>query len=53
MTSEAEAQKAITMLNGSSFLSRNIVVSEAKPQEKRERGSRERSGFGGRRQGGR
>ncbi|HET6516527.1 MAG TPA: RNA-binding protein [Thermodesulfovibrionales bacterium] len=53
MSSESEAQKAISMFNGTSFLSRNIVVSEAKPQEKRERGPRERSGFGSRRPGGR
>jgi len=51
MSAEADAQKAITMFNGSSFLSRNIVVSEAKPQERRDRGPRERSGFGGKRQG--
>lgn len=53
MGSDADAQKAITMFNGSSFMSRNIVVSEAKPQEKRERGPRERSGFGDTRSGGR
>lgn len=57
MNSDSEAQKAITTLNGTSFLERNIVVSEAKPQERRERGgggSRDRGGFGGgRRSGGR
>ncbi|HAM53124.1 MAG TPA: RNA-binding protein [Nitrospiraceae bacterium] len=55
MSSDSEAQKAITLLNGTSFLTRNIVVSEAKPQEKRERGprDREREGFGNRRPGGR
>jgi RNA recognition motif-containing protein len=47
MASDADAQKAIAMLNGTSFQSRNIVVSEAKPQERRERGPRDR-GFGGR-----
>ncbi len=48
MNTDAEAQKAIEMLNGSSFMERNIVVNEAKPQAKRERGgpSRERGGFG-------
>lgn len=52
MSSDSEADKAISMLNGASFMERNIVVSEAKPQEKRERGSRvERSGFKGRRTG--
>jgi len=50
MASEADAQKAIDMFNGSGFMSRNIVVSEAKPQEKRgPRGG----GFGGSRPGGR
>lgn len=53
MGSDDEAQKAINMFNGTSFMSRNIVVSEAKPQEKRERGPRERGGFGGSRPGGR
>jgi cold-inducible RNA-binding protein len=47
MASQEEAQKAISMMNGSSFMDRNIVVNEAKPQERRERGrSRERSGYG-------
>jgi RNA recognition motif-containing protein len=53
MASKEDAQKAISMLNGKTFMERNIVVNEAKPQERRERGrSRERSGFsnrGGRR----
>ncbi len=53
MGSDEDAQKAISMLNGTSFMDRNIIVSEAKPQEKRERGSRERGGFGERRTGGR
>ena len=55
MGTDAEAQKAITMLNGNSFMDRNIIVSEAKPQERRERGGprdRDRGGFGGRRPGG-
>jgi len=43
MGSDEDAQKAISMLNGTSFMSRNIVVSEAKPQEKRER---DRGGYG-------
>lgn len=51
MNTDAEAQKAITMFNGNAFLDRNIVVSEAKPQERRERGSRDRGGFGARRTG--
>jgi len=49
MASEEDAQKAISMLNGKAFMDRNIVVNEAKPQERRERGGqqRERGGFGG------
>lgn len=42
MGSEEAAQKAITMFNGKQFMERAIVVNEAKPQEKRERG---RGGF--------
>lgn len=56
MGSDAEAQKAISMLNNTSFMERNIIVSEAKPQERRERGGgpgRDRGGFGNRRSGGR
>jgi len=53
MSSDAEAQKAISTLNGTSFMERNIIVSEAKPQERRERGTRDRGGFGSRRPGGR
>jgi len=46
MNTDEEAQKAVEMLNGTSFMERSIVVNEAKPQEKRERsGSRERGGF--------
>lgn len=51
MNSDADAKKAIEMFNGSSFMQRNIVVNEAKPQVQREYGhSRERSGFRERRQ---
>jgi cold-inducible RNA-binding protein len=50
MVSDEDAQKAISMLNGKSFMDRNIVVNEAKPQERREHGGpgpqRERGGFG-------
>jgi len=46
MASEEDAEKAISTLNGKSFLDRNIVVNEAKPQERRERGySSARGGF--------
>ncbi len=57
MGSDAEAQKAISTLNSTSFMERNIIVSEAKPQERRERSGggpgRDRGGFGNRRSGGR
>jgi len=51
MGSDADAQKAISMLNNTGFMERNIIVSEAKPQERREQGTRDRGGFG-RRPGG-
>lgn len=58
MNADSEAQKAITMFNGTSYMERNLIVSEAKPQERRERGTGgprgDRGGFGGsRRPGGR
>jgi len=47
MASDEDAQKAISMFNGNPFMDRSIVVNEAKPLEKRERGySREKSSFG-------
>lgn len=53
MSTNEEAQKAVTQLNGTMFMDRNIVVNEAKPQERREKGRpRARGGFdirGGRR----
>lgn len=36
MSSDEEAQKAVSMFNGKQFMERAIVVNEAKPQEKRE-----------------
>lgn len=42
MGSDSEAEKAISMFNGTSFMSRNLIVSEAKPRERRE------GGYGGR-----
>lgn len=49
MASREGAQKAISMLNGKTFMDRNIVVNEAKPQERRKRGPQKgRGGFGGR-----
>ncbi len=35
MTSDDEAQRATTALNGTEFEGRNIVVSEARPQQNR------------------
>jgi RNA recognition motif-containing protein len=46
MSSDDEAQKAISALNGTDFEGRNIVVSEARPQEERS----PRPGGGGPRQ---
>ncbi|MBI3597497.1 MAG: RNA-binding protein [Nitrospirae bacterium] len=44
MGSSEDAQKAIEMLNGKSFMERSLIVSEARPQQKREpRGG----GYGG------
>jgi RNA recognition motif-containing protein len=38
MSSDDEAQRAISALNGTDFEGRNIVVSEARPQEQRSTG---------------
>jgi RNA recognition motif-containing protein len=46
MSSEAEAQKATTALNGTDFEGRSIVVSEARPQAPRPMGTG--TGGGGR-----
>ncbi len=35
MSSEEEARKAISLLNGKTLMERPVVVSEAKPQKKR------------------
>ena len=51
MSSDQEAEKAISALNGTDFDGRNIVVSEARPQAPRE--SRSGGGFGGGGGGGR
>ncbi|MEW6109230.1 MAG: RNA-binding protein [Nitrospirota bacterium] len=42
MASESDAQTAIEKLNGSAFMERTLIVSEARPQQ-----PRERRGFGG------
>ena len=36
MSSDQEAERATTALNGTDFEGRNIVVSEARPQQQRE-----------------
>ena len=51
MSSDQEAEKAISALNGTDFDGRNIVVSEARPQAPRD--SRSGGGFGGGGGGGR
>jgi RNA recognition motif-containing protein len=43
MSSDQEAERAVTALNGTDFEGRNIVVSEARPQQPRD----SRSGGGG------
>ena len=35
MGSQAEAEKAISLVNGKTFMERTLIVSEAKPQKKR------------------
>ena len=47
MADDAAAEKAIEQLNGKSVGGRNLTVNEAKPQQKRDFGSR--GGGGGRR----
>jgi len=46
MGSSEDAQKAIEMFNGKSFMERSLIVSEARPQQKRERGGGG-GGYGG------
>jgi len=50
MTNDADAQKAVTELNGRDLDGRAIVVNEARPMEPRDNNSR--GGFGGGRPGG-
>jgi len=53
MSTEEEAQKAVSTLNGADFQGRKLVVSEARPQEDRNRGGfGDRSGGGFRKSGG-
>ncbi len=35
MTSTAEAEKAISLINGKTFMDRALIVSEARPQKKK------------------
>jgi RNA recognition motif-containing protein len=35
MSSQAEAEKAISLINGKTFMDRTLIVSEAKPQKKK------------------
>ncbi|MBX7152453.1 RNA-binding protein [bacterium] len=44
MSNLDEATKAIQMFNNFSYMERNLVVNEAKPQEKRSFGDRNRRG---------
>ena len=46
MSSDEEAQKAIEMFNGSDVNGRNIIVSEARPQEDRPRNNFGNNGGG-------
>jgi RNA recognition motif-containing protein len=50
MTSDEDAQKAISAMNGANFMERTITVNEARPKTE---GGRGRSGFGGGGGGGR
>jgi RNA recognition motif-containing protein len=52
MSSDAEAQAAITALNGSEMGGRTLTVNEARPQEPRTGGGRGGFGGGGGRSGG-
>ncbi|TKS59705.1 MAG: RNA-binding protein [Nitrospira sp.] len=47
MSSDAEAQVAITALNGTQLGGRTLTVNEARPQEPRSGGGGGRGGFGG------
>ena len=47
MTSNSDAEKAISLINGKTFMERALIVSEARPQKKKGgefKGSRNRSG---------
>ena len=42
MASQADAEKAISQLNGKTFIDRTLIVNEARPQKKREDRGRRR-----------
>ncbi len=52
LSTDEEAQKAISMFNGQDFMGRSITVNVARPREERPRsfGDRNRGGGGGRRE---
>jgi RNA recognition motif-containing protein len=52
MTTDDEAQKAISMFNGQAFQERSLKVNVARPREDRPRGGGGGGGFGGPRGGG-
>jgi RNA recognition motif-containing protein len=48
MASDEDAAKAITAMNGTTFMERSITVNEAKPKTERSGGGgRDRGGYGG------
>jgi RNA recognition motif-containing protein len=48
MASDEDAAKAITAMNGTTFMERTITVNEAKPKTERSGGGRgDRGGYGG------
>jgi RNA recognition motif-containing protein len=47
MSSEEDAKKAISTLNGQSFMERMLSVAEARPQQPREKRGFGGGGFGG------
>jgi RNA recognition motif-containing protein len=51
MTTEEDAQRAVSALNGKVFMGRTLTVSEARAQQPRERGSFDRGGYRGGRGG--
>lgn len=48
MGTQADAQKAVSMFNGSTFHDRQIKVDEARPREERRGGGGGRGGYSGR-----